>query len=129
MAGAPATAPQSGEPPVSLGGYSQFRARPFSAWHAWASGKAGFVQRASAYGGQQQWTAGDGLSPGFRKGQSGIPAPPIVDQPHGAGGESATRQITGAVPAPAPLILQLVKTVLRIRPLPVHLRDAQNTLL
>ncbi len=26
MAGAPATAPQSGEPPVSLGGYSQFRA-------------------------------------------------------------------------------------------------------
>ena len=57
------------------------------------------VFHASAYGGQQQWTAGDGLSPGFRKGQSGIPAPPIVDQPHGAGGESATRQITGAVPA------------------------------
>ncbi len=48
MAGAPATAPQSGEQPVSLGGYSQFRA-------------------------------------------------------------------------------QLVKTVLRIRPAPVHLRDAQNT--
>lgn len=48
MAGAPATAPQSGEQPVSLGGYSQFRAK-------------------------------------------------------------------------------LVKTVLRIRPAPVHLRDAQNT--
>ena len=42
----------------------------------------------------------DGLSPRFRKGQSGIPAPPVVDQPHGAGREPTTRQITGAVPAP-----------------------------
>ena len=50
MAGAPATAPQSGEQPVSLGGYSQFRAQPFSARHAWASGKAGSVQRVSCFG-------------------------------------------------------------------------------
>ena len=68
-----------------------------------------------------------GLSRIPARGQSGIPAPPIVDQPHGASGETATRQIAGAVPAPAPLILQLVKTVLRIRPVPVQLRDAQNT--
>ena len=107
MAGTPATAPQSGEPPVSLGGYSQFRAPPFSARHAWASGKAGSVQRVSCFG---LWRTAamdgcDGLSPRFRKGQSGIPAPPVVDQPHGAGGEPTTRQITGAVPAPAPLML------------------------
>ena len=71
MAGAPATTPQLGEQPVSLGGYSPFRVQPFSARHAWASRKAGPVQRVSCFG--------------LRKGQSGIPAPPMVDQPHGGG--------------------------------------------
>ena len=50
MAVAPATAPQSGEQPVSLGGHSQFRAQSFSARHAWASDKAGSVPRVSCFG-------------------------------------------------------------------------------
>ena len=87
------------------------------------------VFRTATYSGEQQWATGDGLSPGLRKSQSGIPAPPVVDQPHGAGGEPTTGQITGGVPTPTPLILEFVKTVLCIGTVAVQLRDTQNAFL
>ncbi len=81
---------------------------------------------APADGGQQQWAAGDGFFADVWEGQTGIPAPPVVDQPHGARRKSATRQIPGGVATPSLLILEFVKAVLGICPVTIQLCDTQN---
>ena len=52
--------------------------------------------------------------------------PPVVHQRHHAGHESAAREILSGEAAPAPLIFQLIKIVLGIRPVTIQLGKCQD---
>ncbi len=54
---------------------------------------------------QQQRPSGDRLAVMLRVGQTGEQVPPVVDQRHRAGEQSAARQIVRRETAPAPLVL------------------------
>src|SRR5262249_60528489 len=59
-------------------------------------------------------------------GQPDKQAPPVVDQRHAGGQQTATSQILGCEAAPAPMVLQLIKRVLAIRTVPVELAQGED---
>jgi hypothetical protein len=74
-----------------------------------------------AHTGQQQGAARDRLHLGAKLGCPALPTPPVVHQPHGPGAALAALDALGREAAPAPLVIQLIKAVLAIGPVPVKL--------
>jgi hypothetical protein len=66
------------------------------------------------------WPAGDRLAMMFGIGQTGEQAPPIVDQRHGASEQPATCQVLCCETTPAPLLLQFIEHVFRIRSITIQ---------
>src|SRR5258708_22692592 len=62
----------------------------------------------------------------FGDGQPGEQTPPVVDQGHDARQDLTAPLILGRETSPSPLILQFIEYVLRLRPIPVELRDSQH---
>src|ERR1017187_4837168 len=62
----------------------------------------------------------------FRNRQARKQGPPVVDQGDDARHDLAALQIVSGEAAPAPLVLQLVKVILRVGPVPVVLAQRQD---
>src|ERR1700735_929396 len=85
------------------------------------------VTHAFGDGVQQQRSAGDGFSVPIRLGQTNEDVPPIIKQRDQTRRQTTSRQIMGDEAAPAPLVLQLVKYVLTIRPIAIELAEAPQS--
>ncbi len=75
---------------------------------------------------EQQRPTGRRLRMPFGDGQPGEQTPPVVDQGHDARQDLTAPLILGRETSPSPLILQFIEYVLRLRPIPVELRDSQH---
>ena len=75
---------------------------------------------------QKKRPAGDRLAVVIGVRQTHEQAPPVVDQANQAGHVLAALQILRREAAPAPLVLQLVEAVLRVRTVPIELRHRQH---
>ena len=76
-----------------------------------------------AHGREQQRAAGDGLQASFGMRSTAVPAPPVVDQRTRPRHRLAAVDVLRSEAAQTPLVLQLVKGVLRIGPVTVELPD------
>jgi hypothetical protein len=74
----------------------------------------------SAYAGEQEIAARDRLHPCIGLGRPAIPAP-VVDQRYSSRTGLAALNVLRGKAAPAPLVLQLIKAVLAVGPIPVEL--------
>src|SRR5450432_843113 len=82
------------------------------------------VTHALGDGVQQQGSAGDGFSVPIRLGQTNENVPPIIEQRVETRRQTTARQIMSDEAAPSPLVLQLVKYVLTVRPIAIELAEA-----
>jgi predicted aconitase with swiveling domain len=71
--------------------------------------------------GPQQRPAGDRLAMMLRVSRTDEQVPPVVDQRHHAGGQSAAGQVLRRKAAPSPLVLQLIEPVLAVAAVAVRL--------
>jgi hypothetical protein len=79
------------------------------------------MPKALGNAGQEQRPAGDRLEMFCRVGAPHKQVPPVVDKSDKSRGKSAPGEIVRCEPAPSPLVLQFIKRVLAIRPVPIEL--------
>jgi hypothetical protein len=72
-----------------------------------------------ANGVKQQQAAGNAFRVFVREGQPQEDRPPVVNLSDDASGDLTTGEVLGGKAAPAPLVLELVETIFRIRPIPI----------
>ena len=71
-------------------------------------------------------STGNRLTPGLRIGQANEETPPVIYPCHRSSSERAAMQVMCGEAAPAPLVLQLIKGVLGVGPIPIELTQTEN---